>query len=120
MSAAGQCPAVGQRSAAQECHQRAAVGANELAVSPDPVGVGGLESDTGQVDPEPGAACGGEMVQKVGHSLCRCYRGPVERDRYIEGVNDGMAQCTGCTAARRLPRVQPRRSELVEQVGDGQ
>jgi len=31
-----------------------------------------------------------------------------------------MAQRTGCTAARRLPRVQSRRPELTEEVGDGQ
>ena len=50
----------------------------------------------------------------------RCDRGPVERDRHVQGVDDGMAQCAGCAAARRLPRVQFRRSELVEEVGDGQ
>ena len=98
-SPAGQGPAVGQGAAAQERHEGAAVGAHDVPAAPAPVGVGSLETDAGQVGAEPRAVGGGELVEDGDHGLPRRHRRPVERDRDVEGVDDGVAERAG----RALP-----------------
>lgn len=94
---------------------------NELAVSPAPVGVGGLEPYTCQVDPEPGAAGDGELVEGGAHSLCRCDCRPVEQNRHIQGVNSDMAQSVH--RPHRHPAAATRAVQTIgagRGVGDGQ
>jgi hypothetical protein len=63
---------------------------------------------------------GGELVEDGGHRGGRRDGRAVERDRDIEGVDDGVVERTGCATPWGLPGVQGWGSELVEEVGDGQ
>ena len=109
---------VGQGAAAQERHEDTAVGVHGVPGAPAPVGIGGIEADAGQIDPEPCAVGPSELVEDSDYRLFRRDRRPVEGDGDVEGVDDGMAEGAGCAAAGRLPFVQQLGAQCV-QLGSG-